>query len=97
MTLNEAIEQRIPRVRQAIWSNPNSYLRLPLFKNGLSGPWAELYDDDCQERVLEIRPGSQRIIMMGEYMTEDGFEVYAGPVSPHEQDEENFARTYAEK
>ena len=96
MTLQEALAQRIPRVRNSIWHNPNAYIRLPLFKDGTSGPWAELYDDVTQEDVLKIRPGSQKIITMGDHMQIDEFEIYDGPVSPHENDEENFARAYVE-
>lgn len=96
MTLQEAIKQRIPRVRNAIWHNPNAYIRLPLFKDGTSGPWAELYDDETQEYVLKVNPGSQKIITMGDHMQEDVFEIYNGPISPHENDDGNFARAYVE-
>jgi hypothetical protein len=96
MTLNDAIKQRIPRMRNPIWANPNAYLRMPLLSNNNCGPWMELYDDVTQEHVLEIRPGSQHVMAMGEHMYLDDFEIYDGPVSPHEQNAESFARTYAE-
>lgn len=95
MNEQEACKKRIPRIRRSKWANPNAYLRMPLLADGLSGPWAELYDDDAQERVLGIRPGSQRILMIVASDVDD-FEVYTGPVSPHEQDPENYAHGYLE-
>lgn len=98
MTLREAINQRIPRIRQPIWANENAYIRLPLMKDGQHGPWAELYDDACQRDVLSIRPGSQRIcVVLPEVADQDGFDVYSGPVSEYESDKENFARAYEER
>lgn len=94
MTVQEALDQRIPRVRLAVWQNPNAYLRLPLMANGLHGPWAELYDDDTQQYVLKVRPGSQKIPTWTP--SESTFEAYTGAVSPFEQHPENFAGAYVE-
>lgn len=93
MTITEAIQQRIPRVRKAIWAYPNAYLRLPLFAEG-HGPWAELYDDAVQMN-LGVRPGSQRICIALPDSTED-WEIYSGPISEYEKDPENFAKNYVE-
>ena len=98
MKLQDAIKNRIPRVRLSKWSNPNAYLRLPLLKDGTYGPWMELYDDLTQETVLNIRPGSQKILAIGPIMTDDDqFEAYTGPISEHEKDVDNFARSYEEQ
>ncbi len=94
MTIRAALVARIPRVRKTEWA-ASTYLRLPLLPHGVIGPWAELYDDVTQADVLHIRPGSQRIVMMGETL-EDEVEPYAGPVSASEQHAENLARGYAE-
>jgi len=96
MTIKEALDKRIPRVRRPMWASPTAYLRLPLlFADGV-GPWAELYDDDCQLHVLDCRPGSQRICVLLDDEAITDFETYTGPVSSYEQHKENFARTYAE-
>jgi hypothetical protein len=94
VTINEALQQRVPRVRLPHWASPRCYLRLPLLKDGMHGPWAELYDDDCQEHLLKIRPGSQRVPMFGE--SEQTYEPYTGPPSRFEQHPEAFSRTYEE-
>jgi hypothetical protein len=97
MTLQEAMDQRIPRVRQPIWANPNCYLRLPLLKDGHRGGWAELYDELGQKEALGIRPGSQKIcVALPDVASQDGYEVYSGPVSEYEADKENFAGAYEE-
>lgn len=92
MKVKEALEQRIPRIRLSVWANPHAYLRLPLLADGKIGPWAELYDEGTQRDVLNIRPGSQRILILGG--DESDYEVYTGPVSAYEQ--ENFAKGYLE-
>lgn len=96
MTFREAEDRRIPRIRLPHWSNPHAYLRLPLLADGMTGPWAELYDEGCQRDVLHIRPRSQRIPAFGVYLTETDWEPYTGPVSEFEQHEEAFARGYLE-
>ena len=97
MTIQEALDQRIPRVRKPVWANPQAYLRLPLRPGGAIGPWAELYDDLCQAEVIQVRPGSQRLCpMLPEIAGDDGYERYTGPVSPFEQDKQNLARNYLE-
>jgi hypothetical protein len=93
MTISEALAQRVPRIRKPVWTNAHAYLRLPLLDDGQYGPWAELYDDVTQAEVLDVRPGSQRLFVLP-MLEEDGYEVYAGPVSPFEA--HNFARVYHE-
>ena len=95
MTMKEALDRRIPRIRKANWADPNAYVRLPLFKDGKFGPWAELYSEYEQRDVLEIRPGSQRFLTLGS-LDDDGYERYAGPASEFESHHDNFARTYEE-
>lgn len=94
MTIQEALQQRIPRVRQPRWANPDAYLRLPLFANGTYGPWAELYDDRTQE-AIGIPPGSQKLCVLLPSIADDkGYESYDGPISSHES--ENYAKVYVE-
>lgn len=96
MTITEALELRIPRVRKAVWAYPNAYLRLPLFTEG-HGPWAELYDDASQVN-LGVRPGSQRIcIALPGVDNENDWEKYDGPPSEYEKDPQNFAKNYVEQ
>jgi hypothetical protein len=95
MNVIDACEKRIPRIRLENWANPNAYLRLPLLRNSEYGPWSELYDDDIQENVLNIRPGSQRVFLFSVSNIEE-FVQYNGPISPHEQDPDNYARAYEE-
>ncbi len=94
MTLREALNQRIPRVRQAHWAYEDTYLRLPLLPNGIVGPWAELYGDR-EQTILGLPVGSQRVPWM---FTDDSdaWEIYTGPASIHEQDPENYAKGYSE-
>ncbi len=96
MTIRDALAQRVPRVRQSNWVNPAAYLRLPLLADG-AGPWAELYDDEIQVDVLRIRPGSQRVLCaLRDTLDQDGYDIYAGPMSSFESHAENFAQTYVE-
>lgn len=81
MTIREALEKRIPRLRQQQWANPKAYLRLPLLEKGY-GPWAELYDRDSQLR-LGLPVGSQKIPIF-ETLACDGFEEYTGEPDPAE-------------
>lgn len=90
MTIREALKNRIPRIRWYRWTNGNAYLRLPLLPNGKFGPWAELYDDEIQ-KAIGIRPGSQRIPMVGAHMHDAQYEAYTGLVSPNERNEPNFS------
>lgn len=95
MTYKEVVDKRIPRIRMPHWVTVNAYLRVPLLENGLSGPWAELYDDAIQTNVLHIKPGSQKVLTI--YLEpESCWEAYTGPVSPFEADPENFAHRYLE-
>lgn len=90
MTIREALERRIPRVRKPIWKSDQCYLRLPLLEDGW-GPWAELYDDIVQP-LIEVEPGQKLLVL--QVLDDDGYVVYDGPISGHEQ--ENYARSYLE-
>jgi hypothetical protein len=92
MTIQQALDQRIPRIHREVWL-PNTYLRLPLLKYGYVGPWAELYDDEGQT-ILGINPGTQRFLVP-EILPVDEWEPYTGPKSEYE--EMNFAQTYTEE
>ncbi len=94
MTIKEALNQRIPRVRLAKWANPGAYLRLPLMADGAFGPWAELYDKWGQD-ACEIREGSQRVcVLLGDHG--EDYEPYTGAASEMEKHPENYARSYVE-
>lgn len=95
MNIQEALDKRIPRVRMAHWKNPNCYLRLSLLEDGTYGVWTELYDDISQP-LLGLPVGSQCIPLWGFDIDKDRFEIYTGVISEHEQDESNYAKSYAE-
>lgn len=77
MTLRQAIEARIPRVRLPNWA-PTAYILLPK-----EGVWASLIDPPGQT-ACNMPVGSQKICLPLHADDEAGFEPYEGPVSPHE-------------
>lgn len=94
MTLKEALEQRIPRIRSPKWKD-DTYIRLPLLPDKTHGPWAELYSR-FEQMALDIPVGSQKIGMWTLLEdTSDEWERYEGPVDPAEQD--NYGKTYSEE
>lgn len=52
MTIHEAAQQGIARLRKSIWS-PKCYLRLDLFPDGSHGPLVHLYDAYTQG-ILQV-------------------------------------------
>jgi hypothetical protein len=95
MTIKEALKLRVPRIRKPNWAFENDYLRLPLFPDGMVGPWAELYAPVTQAEILHIEIGSQKIPMFGlDDDKEDDWEPYTG--TPHAAELNNFAKTYSE-
>jgi hypothetical protein len=78
MKMKEAIEKRIPRLRQETWGK-NAYLRIDLLDGGYVGPWAHLFDREIQE-VCEL-PTPQTILRM-QGNPEADFEEYTGPIDP---------------
>jgi len=82
VTLKEAEDQRIPRVRRPEWVR-GAYIRLPLLAAGV-GPWAELYDPTTEDVAKAITQSFEG----------EGFELYEGAPSPLEK--ENYAKHYAE-
>lgn len=56
MTVNEAIDKNIAKIRKPYWANPDAYLKLHLLGNGTRGPWVELYDEPCQRVIGEPTP-----------------------------------------
>lgn len=96
MTFQDALAQRLPRIRLPLWSNPDAYLRLPLLADGMHGPWVELYDARGQE-ACDIPVGTQRLLTFS--LEADGrsdYEPYLGTPSPCEQEEGRYARVYLE-
>ena len=77
MTADEAASKNIRRVRRAIWSGPNAYLRLPPIKDGkLAGVWAHLFDRGVQQAIEVGTP--QEVLMLGD--TTDDYVEYTGPL-----------------
>ena len=91
MTIKEALQNRIPRVRLPVW-NEKAYLRLPLTENNMFGPWAELYDRYGQE-ALGYGVGTQKIAIHTMF-EDDGYEVYEG--EPDESEKNNYSKIYSE-
>lgn len=95
MNIQQALDNRIPRIRKSNWANPDAYIRLPLLADGKTGPWAELYDDRTQKDVLDVAPGSQKLcVFLPEVYLDGEYEVYDGSISDYEQD--NYAKLYVE-
>ncbi len=76
MTLNEAAQRGISRLRQKQWASPHAYLKLDLLPDGY-GPWVHLYDRRVQQ-VIDA-PTPQTILRLD---LEDmaGWDAYDGPV-----------------
>ena len=86
MKLQDALNKKVKRVRKKIWANPNAYLRLPVFDNGATGIWANLFDDRVQKDVLGIEPGSQAIpLINSDILNDRGWFIYNGPVSEYDK------------
>jgi hypothetical protein len=97
MTIQEALDKRIPRICKLIWGHKDTYLRLPLLPDGKFGPWAELYGD-TEQTAIDIPVGSQRMcVLLPDVVNEKGYDRYRGKVSEHEASDKNFARLYVEK
>lgn len=77
MTIDEAVENGISRVRRPMWSNPNAYVRLDLVDGG-RGPWLRLYDRTSQEAIGEPTP--QVAPCFNDSLTD--YEEYTGPIDP---------------
>lgn len=82
MTIREAMQKNLERVRLPIWASPGCYLLLSKIPGGGYGPWARLFDDR-QQTDMGIEPGSQRILIL-DIMDHDGFEEYQGEISTNE-------------
>ena len=74
MTLNQAVELGISRVRRPIWANPKAYVRIDLVGKGMIGPWLHLYDRGFQELMGDTTP--QSILNTGD--TTSDYEEYTG-------------------
>ena len=83
MKFKEALDKRIPRIRQARWAVREAYLLLPLLPNEKVGPWVKLYEDQTQ-LIIGIAPGSQSVPVYTLVITDDEFEEYTGPISTYE-------------
>jgi hypothetical protein len=79
MKISEAIDAKIKRVRQPIWSNENAYLKLPINDVGeVNGVWCYLFDEYGQ-KALDIEVGSQPILLFT-INNDDGYEKFVGEI-----------------
>jgi len=76
MTIREAINKGIPRIRLARWVNPEAYLKIPLS----GGVWARLFDSHSER--IDIPVGSQQILIVTD--TTADYVEYEGP--PHDSE-----------
>jgi hypothetical protein len=76
MTINEALEKGIERVRNPIWSNPNAYLKI-------SNMWCFLFDD-INQKALDMPVGSQSMLKF-QCGNDNYWEEYTGEISSEEQ------------
>ena len=51
MTIKEAIEKKISKLRLPIW-NEFAYIELNLLDNGFCGPWVKLHDVSGDTQIL---------------------------------------------
>lgn len=85
-TLKTLVLSGNPRVRCAIWTNPNAYMKFHLTKHEdktFHGPWVELWDRETQELIGEPTP--QILLIPGSPLMSDpgnGWSVYTGPLDP---------------
>lgn len=61
MTLKEAVNKKISKVRRPMWANPNAHLRFDILANGSFGPWVHLYDSWGQ-KATDVPVGSQSFL-----------------------------------
>lgn len=80
MTLTEATQQGIARLRRPMWAHENAYLKLQI-RNGLRGPWAELWSRD-EQQLIEA-PTPQRIMMIGDQT--DDYVEYLGSIDEEDR------------
>jgi len=79
MTLVEAFEQGIQRVRQPRWLNKTTYLKLDFISSDLGdslSPWGHLYDPT--QKALGY-PKPQDFPIIGE-LSNNVYEEYVGPL-----------------
>lgn len=74
MTLRQAAEKGIARLRKREWADPGDYMKITLIGE-LIGPWGELYAP-IQEVLGHERP--QRFLLIGN--KDDDWEPYEGPL-----------------
>lgn len=84
ISINQAAEQGIQRIRQPRWSNPTDYFKIDII-DGRAGPWIHLFsplnrevcDQDNPQSLLWILGGADAADVME-------FEPYDGPISEDE-------------
>jgi hypothetical protein len=54
MTLNEACDKRIARLKRPCWTT--AYLKIDLVEEKYMGPWMHLFDRACQQVIGEPTP-----------------------------------------
>jgi hypothetical protein len=83
MTLQEAAQKGIARLRLPHWSFKNAYVRQDILPSGLVGPWLHLFSPDEQKAIGVETP--QTFLRLGSF-DEARFEEYTGPLAPQDID-----------
>jgi hypothetical protein len=85
MTLKEAAEKGIARLRLPHWAFSNAYVRQDLMPDGhggwLVGPWLNLFSPDEQKAIGVETP--QATLRLGEIDNHE-FVEYTGPLAPQD-------------
>lgn len=87
MTIREAIERKIQRIRATYWTLPQAYIKLPLLPDGSIGYHGILYQDPELEDRYKDGPLSipmHHLLNVCGGFGEPAWEEYNGPLS--EQD-----------
>ncbi len=81
MTVHEALDQGICRLRRSMWASPMAYMKIDIIQHTAArflGPWFHLYDRTCQEAIGEKTP--QDFLALGQHRHADDYEAYTGPL-----------------
>jgi hypothetical protein len=84
MTIKEAIEQGIPRLRDPKWAQEVAYIKIDLLQINPNkpefncGPWFHLYEPETQKIMGEPTPQDMLFTLFD--MHEAGWEAYTGPI-----------------
>jgi hypothetical protein len=78
MSMSQAVQRGISRLRELQWADPHTYLRLDLLENGMHGPWVHLYIPNAEPEHL--------LCTIGFDWDSVDAEEYTGPLHPKDPD-----------